>query len=71
MSRYLIVIERTTTGYSAWSPDLPGCTATGATPADVEANMAEAMAFHVDGLRENGDPVPPPASTAAYVEVAA
>lgn len=71
MRRYLILIEPTPTGFSADSPDLPGCVATGATRADVEANMRDAVALHVEGLREDGDPVPPPSTLAAYVEVAA
>lgn len=71
MLRYLIVIEPTETGYSAYSPDLPGCIATGATQSETAAAMREAIAFHVDGLKEDGLPVPPGGSTAAYVEIAA
>jgi len=68
---YLIVIETTNTGYSAYSPDLPGCVSTGATREDVERNMQEAIEFHLDGLREEGYPIPKPASASAYVTVAA
>jgi len=68
---YLIVIETTNTGYSAYSPDLPGCVSTGATREDVERNMQEAIEFHLDGLREEGYPIPKPASVSAYVTVAA
>ncbi|HEX6054162.1 MAG TPA: type II toxin-antitoxin system HicB family antitoxin [Gemmatimonadaceae bacterium] len=71
MRRYLILIEPTPTGFSAYSPDLPGCVATGVTRADVENNMREVVELHVVGLREDGEPVPPPSTSAAYVEVAA
>jgi len=71
MSRYLIVIEETGTGFSAYSPDVPGCAATGGSREDVERNMREALAFHLDGLREDGRPVPAPSTSAAYVDVAA
>ncbi len=71
MSKYLIVIEETATGFSAYSPDVPGCVAAGRTRDDVEASMREAIAFHLDGLREDGQPAPRPSSSAAYVEVAA
>lgn len=71
MQRYLIVIEPTATGYSAYSPDLPGCIATGATTEAVQANMSESIALHLDGLRADGHPVPPAHSIGTYVEVAA
>lgn len=71
MSRYLIVIEPTDTGFSAFSPDLPGCVSTGETRTAVEQHMREAIEFHLDGLREDGAPIPPPSTTASYVEVAA
>lgn len=71
MKRYLIIIEQDPTGCSAYSPDLPGCVATGDSPAEVERNMREAIAFHLDGLRADGQPAPEPSSIAAYVEVAA
>jgi predicted RNase H-like HicB family nuclease len=69
--RYLIVIEQTSTGYSAYSPDLEGCVATGATRDEVEHNMREAIEFHIDGLEADGLEVPPPRSTSAYVELEA
>lgn len=69
--RYLIVIEPTATGFSAYSPDLPGCVATGASRADVERNMRDAVELHLEGLRASGQPVPPPSTSASYVEVAA
>lgn len=60
MKRYLAVVEHTETGYSAYSPDLPGCISTGHTREEVEANMREAIEFHVDGLRLEGLSVPEP-----------
>jgi predicted RNase H-like HicB family nuclease len=69
VKKYLIVIEETGTGYSAYSPDLPGCISTGTTQAEVEKNMREAISFHIDGLREEGEPVPEPHSYSAYVEL--
>jgi predicted RNase H-like HicB family nuclease len=71
MKKYLIVIEETGTGYSAYSPDLPGCVSTGATRPEVEQNMRDAIAFHLDGLREDGAPVPEPHTYSAYVELPA
>lgn len=68
--KYLIVIEPTQTGFSAYSPDLPGCVATGKTEEEVEREMREAMAFHVEGLRLEGYPIPEPTTRSAYVEVA-
>ena len=68
--KFLIVVEPTPTGFSAYSPDLPGCVSAGATREDCEAAMREAIAFHLDGLRQIGEPVPAPASTAAFVDVA-
>jgi len=69
MKKYLIVIEETTTGFSAYSPDLPGCISTGGTRAEVEQNMREAIAFHLDGLRQEGQTVPEPHTYSAYVEL--
>lgn len=71
MKKYLIVIEQTGTGFSTYSPDLPGCVSTGATREEVERNMREAIAFHLDGLREDGQTVPEPHSYSAYVELPA
>jgi predicted RNase H-like HicB family nuclease len=64
MSNYQIVLERTNTGYSAFSPDLPGCVSTGATREKAEANMREAIEFHIEGLRDEGVPVPEPQAQA-------
>ncbi|MDZ4323955.1 MAG: type II toxin-antitoxin system HicB family antitoxin [Pseudomonas sp.] len=69
--RYAIVIEQAGANYSAYVPDLPGCVATGATLEEVEEQIREAIAFHLDGLREDGLPVPPPSSHVEYVNVAA
>jgi predicted RNase H-like HicB family nuclease len=71
MSKYLFVIEETETGFSAYSPDLPGCIATGTTREDTEREMKEAIEFHIEGLRLNGDEVPKPSSTAVYFDIAA
>lgn len=68
--KYLIVIEPTGTGFSAYSPDLPGCVSTGATREDVKSNMQEAIELHLEGLREEGYPIPDPDTASAYVEVA-
>ncbi|MFQ3168328.1 MAG: putative RNase H-like HicB family nuclease [Limisphaerales bacterium] len=70
MSKYLIVIEKTGTGFSAYSPDLDGCVSTGNTRDEVEGNMKEAIEFHLDGLREEGDTIPEPSTESAYLEVA-
>ena len=69
--RYAIVIEKAEGNYSAYVPDLPGCVATGASVAEVEAEIREAIAFHVEGLREHGLPVPAPSSKVEYVDVVA
>ena len=68
--RYAIVIEKAENNYSAYVPDLPGCIATGATLAEVESEIREAIIFHLEGLREDGLPVPPGESTVDYVDVA-
>ncbi len=69
--KYLIVIEETETGYSAYSPDIPGCVSTGATQDETLANMREAITFHIEGLRQEGFPVPKPSSVSSNIEVAA
>ena len=69
MSRYLIIIETTSTGYSAYSPDLPGCIATGTSREAVEREMHDAIEFHIEGMRLAGEPIPAPRSHAAYCEV--
>ena len=69
--RYAIVIENAGSNYSAYVPDLPGCVATGATIEDVEREIREAIEFHIEGMREDGSPVPPPSSSVRYVDVPA
>lgn len=69
--RYAIVIEKAEGNYSAYVPDLPGCVATGSTVEEVEAQIREAIEFHLEGLREDGTPIPQPASRVDYVDVAA
>jgi predicted RNase H-like HicB family nuclease len=69
--RYAVVIENAGANYSAWVLDLPGCIATGATVAEAEAAIRDAIAFHLDGLRQDGAPIPAPSSRVEYVEVAA
>lgn len=69
MHRFLVVIERAGEGYSAYSPDLPGCVATGVTRDEVEKNMQEAIRMHVQGLIEDNQPVPEPSSSAEYVTI--
>lgn len=70
MNRYLIIVEETPSGYSAYSPDVPGCVAAAATRSDVEREMHDAIEFHIDGLRAAGEEVPKPHSEASYCEVA-
>jgi len=69
MHRFLIVIEKSDSNYSAYCPDLPGCVATGATREEAEKNMHEAIKMHVDGLIEDGLPVPEQQAVAEYVVV--
>ena len=69
--RYAIVIEAAGTNFSTYVPDLPGCVATGTTVEATEQAIRQAIAFHLDGLREDGTPIPPPLSRVDYVEVAA
>jgi predicted RNase H-like HicB family nuclease len=69
--RYAIVIENAGKNFSASVPDLPGCVATGATPEEVEREIREAIEFHIEGLREDGLPVPQPSSAVRYVDIAA
>jgi predicted RNase H-like HicB family nuclease len=68
--RFAIVIEKAADNYSAYVPDLPGCIATGATIEETEQEIREAIAFHIEGLREDGLPVPEPSSSVAYVDYA-
>ena len=69
--RYAIVIEKAESNYSAYVPDLPGCVATGDTLEETRREIREAIEFHIEGMREDGLPVPEPATRVAYIEVAA
>jgi predicted RNase H-like HicB family nuclease len=66
--RYAVVIEKGPKSYGAYVPDLPGCVAVGKTPDEVRALIAEAVEFHIEGLRLRGSPVPEPSSLAEYVD---
>jgi len=69
--RYAVVIEKAEGNYSAYVPDLPGCVATGGTVEETEQAIREAIAFHLEGLRADGEAIPQPSSRVDYVEVAA
>jgi predicted RNase H-like HicB family nuclease len=71
MKKYLVVIEKTGTGYSAYSPDLEGCVATGHSREEVEREMQEAIEFHLEGMTRKGEPIPEPRTYSRYVEVPA
>lgn len=68
MQKYLIIIEKTATGYSAYSPDVQGCIATGYTSTETRQNMQEALQFHIEGLALEGLPTPEAQSQAEFVE---
>jgi predicted RNase H-like HicB family nuclease len=69
---YLILIETTDAGCSAWAPDLPGCVTAAADRLEIEREMRDAIAFHLEGLQGAGEPIPEPSGlTATYVRVAA
>ncbi|MBL0124569.1 MAG: type II toxin-antitoxin system HicB family antitoxin [Betaproteobacteria bacterium] len=69
--RYAVVIEKAQSNFFAYVPDLPGCIATGHTVAEVENEIREAIQFHIEGMIEDGESVPPPSSQVEYVEIAA
>ena len=69
--RYAVIIERTTTGYSAYSPDVPGCAAAGDTEAETRTNFQDALSAHIEAMRAVGEIVPEPHTLVDYVEVAA
>jgi Uncharacterized conserved protein len=69
--RYLVVVEKGLTSYGAYVPDLPGCIAVGDTREEALASIHEAIEFHLEGLKEDGQPIPPPSSSGELVEVAA
>jgi predicted RNase H-like HicB family nuclease len=68
--RYAIVIEKGEGNYSAYVPDLPGCVATGDTIEEIEREIQDAIEFHLEGMRADGQPSPEPSSTVEYIEVA-
>ena len=67
MDRFLIVLEKTSTGFSAYSPDIPDCIATGRSRAQIRRRMEEAIAMHLQGLEEDGLAAPRPSASALYV----
>ena len=69
--RYAIVVEKAGNNYSAYAPDLPGCVATGSSVKEAEKEIQAAIQFHIDGLREDGLPIPAPSSVVEYLEIAA
>ena len=69
--KYLVVTEKTQTGYSAYSPDILGCVSTGATLEEITQNIQEVLEFYIDSLIEEGLQIPDPSTYSAYVEVAA
>jgi len=66
--RYAVVIEKGERNFSAYVPDLPGCVSVGDTPEEVRAEIREAIEFHLEGMREDGFPIPKPSSSAEYVD---
>ena len=71
LKRYSVIIERTGTGYSAWSPDVAGCVSVGDTEDETRLNFQDALAAHFEAMREVGEPIPEPTSSVDYVEIAA
>jgi predicted RNase H-like HicB family nuclease len=69
--KYAIVIERAENNYSAYVPDLPGCVATGASIEETESEIRAAIEFHLEGIREDGLPIPAPQSRVEYIDVTA
>lgn len=69
MKKYAIVIERGENNLSAYVPDLPGCITTGRTVEEIERNIREAIALHLEGLAEDGEPIPEPLTEVAYVDL--
>ncbi|MBI3947042.1 MAG: type II toxin-antitoxin system HicB family antitoxin [Armatimonadetes bacterium] len=70
MKEYLVVYEWAGRNWSAYSPDVPGCVATGKTGEDVERNFREALEFHLEGLRQHGDPIPGPRAHSGHIAIA-
>ena len=70
-TKYAVVFERSETNWAAYVPDLPGCVATGSTVEETERLIREAIEFHIEGLRADGQTIPEPSSKVEYVDVAA
>ena len=69
--KYLVVVEQTGSGFSAYSPDVPGCVATAQSRADVEREIADAISFHLEGMQAEGLELPTPHASTAYVDIPA
>ncbi|MCC6586285.1 MAG: type II toxin-antitoxin system HicB family antitoxin [Bryobacterales bacterium] len=69
MKKYAVVIERGPNNLSAWVPDLPGCVTTGRTIEEIEQNIREAVELHLEGMMEDGEPIPEPSTCVSYVEL--
>ncbi len=69
--KYAVVIEKGSKGYGAYVPDLPGCIAAGETKEEVKQLIKEAIEFHIEGLKEDGEPVPAPSSSIEFINIAA
>jgi predicted RNase H-like HicB family nuclease len=70
VKRFVIIVEKAGGNYSAYAPDLPGCAATGPSPEEARTRMQEAIALHLEGLRESNEPIPEPVTTTYTVDVA-
>jgi predicted RNase H-like HicB family nuclease len=70
-AKYAVIFEKTNSGYSAYVPDLPGCVAAGATVEETEELMRGAIEMHLEGMREDGEIIPPPTTVARYLEIPA
>ena len=69
MKKFAVVIERGANNLSAYVPDLPGCITTGKTIEEIEHNIREAIELHLEGLQEDGEPIPEPSTSVSYVEL--
>jgi len=69
--KYAVVIEKAESNFSAFVPDLPGCVATGSTIEEIEEQIREAIEFHIEGMKQDGEEIPQPNSSVEYIEVAA
>ncbi|MFM9967629.1 MAG: type II toxin-antitoxin system HicB family antitoxin [Burkholderiales bacterium] len=69
--QYLVIVEKGPSSYGAHVPDLPGCIAVGDTKDEVLTLIREAIEFHLDGMKQDGEPIPPPSSTSELIEVEA